>query len=32
LLVTFILFGLGMVSVPLKQILFNSRFNKWSRS
>ncbi len=28
LLVTFILFGLGMVSVLLKQILFNSRFNK----
>lgn len=28
LLVTFLLFGLGMISVLLKQILFNSRFNK----
>lgn len=28
LLVTFMLFGLGMISVLLKQILFNSRFNK----
>jgi glycosyltransferase involved in cell wall biosynthesis len=28
LLVTFLLFGLGMVSVLLKQILFNSRFNR----
>lgn len=27
-LVTFILFGLGMIAVLLKQILFNSRFNK----